>query len=288
MVELGVRPSSTYLANATIWVEGVSDHAYLRAYMEAFLCYLKSRGGKWGEPLAGRLGQYREDRHYAFVEYNGSNFPHFILVEESADASDQHNDPGQVATIRAPSLCAQAIVLADRDIESKGGGKREKLFVDHLGDRFIKLSGKEIENLVPPELLKEQIEFDLGSNLSTASLEAVDYVVYPIQGKEWEATLAVLALKYTPLLALAMKPPSLSQELCLPTTRLAGEAIPRAFLIVSGRASEGPESMPVNRLNVRDSIFLCLITSRKTLSDCAWWFLLMLQRPITTGMLRPS
>jgi hypothetical protein len=183
MVELGVRPSSTYLANATIGVEGVSDHVYLRAYMEAFLCYLESRGGKWGQPLAGRLGQYREDRHYAFVEYNGSNLPPLIIVEESADASDQHNDPSQVATIRAPSLCAQAIVLADRDIESKGGGKREKLFVDHLGDRFIRLPGKEIENLVPPELLKEQIEFDLGSNLSTASLEAVDYVAYPNSGQ---------------------------------------------------------------------------------------------------------
>ena len=141
LTQLGVRPSSTYLANATIWVEGVSDHAYLRAYMEAFLCYLKSRGGKWGKQLANRLGQYREDRHYAFVEYNGSNLPHFSFVAESSDAPDQRNDPSQIATIRAPSLCAQAIVLADRDIETKGGGVREQSFVGQLGERFVKLPG---------------------------------------------------------------------------------------------------------------------------------------------------
>jgi hypothetical protein len=178
LVELGVRPSSTYLANATIWVEGVSDHAYLRAYMEAFLCYLESRGGKWGEQLANRLGQYREDRHYAFVEYNGSNLPHFSFVEEALDTPGQHNDPSQIATIRAPSLCAQAIVLADRDIETKGGGVREQSFVGQLGERFVKLPGKEIENLIPPELLKQQILSDHGNILQVEGLEAIDYVSY--------------------------------------------------------------------------------------------------------------
>ena len=69
LLELGVRPSATYLANATIWVEGVSDCAYLRAYMEAFIHYLKIRGNDWGQngingkSLAQRLEEYKEDRH---------------------------------------------------------------------------------------------------------------------------------------------------------------------------------------------------------------------------------
>jgi hypothetical protein len=63
LLELGVRPSATYLANATVWVEGVTDCAYLRAYMEAFVHYLDARGNAWGKSLANRLSQYKEDRH---------------------------------------------------------------------------------------------------------------------------------------------------------------------------------------------------------------------------------
>ncbi len=33
LAQLGVRPSATFLSNATIWVEGVSDASYLRAYL---------------------------------------------------------------------------------------------------------------------------------------------------------------------------------------------------------------------------------------------------------------
>jgi predicted ATP-dependent endonuclease of OLD family len=77
LVELGVRPSATFLANATIWVEGISDCSYLRAYMEAFVQYLQTRGDEDLKRLTTRLGQYKEDRHYTFVEYSGSNPAHF-------------------------------------------------------------------------------------------------------------------------------------------------------------------------------------------------------------------
>ena len=86
LLELGVRPSATYLANATIWVEGVSDCAYLRAYMEAFIHYLDARGNAWGKSLANRLSQYKEDRHYAFVEYSGSNLKHYSFIDKKEDS----------------------------------------------------------------------------------------------------------------------------------------------------------------------------------------------------------
>jgi hypothetical protein len=158
LVELGVRPSATYLANATIWVEGVSDSAYLRAYMEAFLCYLKLRGGPWGEKLAAQLYQYKEDRHYAFVEYNGSNLPHFSFVDQSSDGADHQDDPSQVPTMSAPNLCAHAIVLADGDIGARP--QRYEIFTHQLRERFVVLPGKEIENLIPHKLLEEQIMYD--------------------------------------------------------------------------------------------------------------------------------
>lgn len=150
LVELGVRPSATYLANATIWVEGISECAYLRAYMEAFLHYLAERGDGWGKGLSDSLWRYKEDRHYAFVEYNGSNIVHFSFHDGSASEASTH----------VPSLCARAIVLADRDIEDKGSGNREEIFLGQLGNRFVKLPGKEIENLIPVELMKLQVRED--------------------------------------------------------------------------------------------------------------------------------
>jgi hypothetical protein len=156
--ELGVRPSATYLANATIWVEGISDYAYLRAYMEAFRYYLESRGGDWGKLLAARLKQYKEDRHYAFVEYNGTNLTHFDFSENPLTKTQQDKSQPREKSIYTPSLCARAIVIADGDIRTRV--QRYNLFSNQLQGRFIVLPGKEIENLIPPALLKEQIEYD--------------------------------------------------------------------------------------------------------------------------------
>jgi hypothetical protein len=155
---LGVRPSATYLANATIWVEGISDYAYLRAYMEAFRYYLESRGGDWGKPLAARLKQYKEDRHYAFVEYNGTNLTHFDFSENSSAETQQDESQPREKPIHPPSLCARAIVIADGDIRARV--QRYNLFSNQLPGRFIVLPGKEIENLIPLDLLKDQIKYD--------------------------------------------------------------------------------------------------------------------------------
>ncbi|MCJ8270678.1 MAG: ATP-binding protein [Psychrosphaera sp.] len=37
LLELGVKPSSVYLANCTIWVEGVTDRFYIRAFLKRYL-----------------------------------------------------------------------------------------------------------------------------------------------------------------------------------------------------------------------------------------------------------
>jgi hypothetical protein len=114
LLKLGVRLSATYLANATIWVEGVSDCAYLRVYMEAFVHYLKIRGNDWGTNLAQHLQQYKEDRHYAFVEYSGANLTHYSFKEGYRDNGQAKVVPDVVTSV--PNLCARAIVIADGDI----------------------------------------------------------------------------------------------------------------------------------------------------------------------------
>jgi hypothetical protein len=159
--QLGVRPSATYLANATIWVEGSSDSAYLRAYMEAFIAYLELRGDDTFKNVAGQLKRYKEDRHYAFVEYNGANLIHFNF-DEAAEAADRGTSSSE---INAASLCAQALVIADGDIADKG--KRAEVFSTQLQYRFVLLPVKEIENLIPEQALHRQLDADRTSKRDT-------------------------------------------------------------------------------------------------------------------------
>jgi hypothetical protein len=154
LLELGVRPSATYLANATIWVEGTSDCSYLRAYMEALIAYLELRGNDAYKAVAKRLRRYKEDRHFAFLEYNGANLVHFNFEEEGSSDSG----PGSPSRINAAYLCAQALVIADGDIAGKAD--RVKVFTGQLGDRFVVLPVKEIENLIPEAALRLQVESD--------------------------------------------------------------------------------------------------------------------------------
>jgi len=178
LLELGVRPSATFLANATIWVEGVSDCAYLRAYMEAFVHYLKVRGNRWGQSLAQRLEQYKEDRHFAFVEYNGSNLEHFSFESKECDPGQDEVKPGR--EISAPDLCATAIVIADGDVRDKGD--RSTWLEVELKERFICLPGKEIENLIPEALMKRQINYDHSKprrgDVAPELIESIAYAGY--------------------------------------------------------------------------------------------------------------
>ncbi len=181
LLQLGVRPSATFLANATIWVEGVSDCAYLRAYMEAFVHYLKIRGNDWGKngingkSLAQRLEEYKEDRHYAFVEYSGANLTHFSFEDADCDEG-----PGQATSsivTNASYLCSKAMVIADGDITDSNKGDRWNRFVNQLGERFIALPCKEIENLIPDGLMQSQVQKD-DSNIDVTRLAEINYADY--------------------------------------------------------------------------------------------------------------
>lgn len=175
LLALGVRPSATYLANATIWVEGVSDCAYLRSYMEAFVHYLKIRGNDWGTKLAQRLQQYKEDRHYAFVEYSGANLAHYSFQKRSRNNGLVEVSPKIVTSVS--NLCARAIVIADGDITKASKGDHWKGYVKQLGERFIGLPCKEIENMIPEELMRSQVKRDY-SIVDDKILSKIKYVGY--------------------------------------------------------------------------------------------------------------
>jgi len=139
--DLGVRNSSVFLTNATIWVEGITDRLYLRAYMKKYIEELKET-----DPQNKKLRKLKEDYHYSFVEYQGSNLTHWSFDPEEED----------VIRIKASFICGNSFLIADGDIASKGD--RVAVYKDMLGDNFEVLQCKELENLIPLEILIELIQ----------------------------------------------------------------------------------------------------------------------------------
>ncbi|WP_428069027.1 AAA family ATPase [Chryseobacterium gambrini] len=79
---LGVTNSSVFLANCSIWVEGISDRNYLKAFLKA---YCKSFD----------LPYPKEDIEFAFIEYAGSNIDHYnfddVELKEKINAFSINN-----------------------------------------------------------------------------------------------------------------------------------------------------------------------------------------------------
>lgn len=132
---LGVRNSSVFLVNATIWVEGITDRWYLREMLNSYMDFLDAK-----KELRMRL---EEDTHYSFVEYGGANITHWSFL-------DYEEKP-----IEVKRLCAKAIVVIDEDGEKKETRKDD--LQKMLGERLIILPCREVENLLPYEVIKEVV-----------------------------------------------------------------------------------------------------------------------------------
>ncbi|MGX9418925.1 AAA family ATPase [Vibrio sp. WJH972] len=132
--DLGVRASSVLLANCSIWVEGVTDKRYLRAFLKKYL----------EENTDDSLRNFKENLHYIFAEYQGSNITHWNF--SSSEESSESETP-------ARKLSKEILLIADNDISNKGD--RVKTLERELGDNFILLEWKEIENYIPAKLIVE-------------------------------------------------------------------------------------------------------------------------------------
>lgn len=137
LASLGVKPSSVYLANCTIWVEGITDRLYITKYMEKYLSELENLD----------LEQYKKYRrfmpnyHYTFVEYAGSNLTHWSF---SDDYADHLEDKG----LSAKAVASEMLLIADGDIQGKAD--RVKILRSELNkDNYYILECKETENTLP-------------------------------------------------------------------------------------------------------------------------------------------
>ena len=133
LMDLGVRNSSVFLTNCTIWVEGITDRMYLRKFLALYQ-----------EQLPEHAARFMEDVHYSIAEYGGSNIVHWAF-ELDTDTETQ-----ECGEIRVDRLCGKAFVIADKD--SRKEKKHERLR-EELKDRYHVLGCREIENSLSPEIL---------------------------------------------------------------------------------------------------------------------------------------
>jgi hypothetical protein len=139
---LGVANSSVFLANCGIWVEGITDRKYLRAYLSAYLLSEEFESEHSFVP--------QEDVHYAFFEYAGSNLAHYLFEPEDSASSDL------VEQIRAQFLCNRIFLLADQDKGKEEKHKRNRA-AESESFRYYVTPGIEVENLISETELSQAL-----------------------------------------------------------------------------------------------------------------------------------
>ncbi len=134
--ELGVRNSSLFLSNCSIWVEGVTDRLYLKHYLKLYCDKYKDKK------------IYRENLDYTFIEYGGGNIVHFNF-----DKTDSTN------SINAKYINNNIFLIADNDNPKEGSAKakRKEAYREQLKENFYELSVAEVENLITSEILKQTL-----------------------------------------------------------------------------------------------------------------------------------
>ncbi len=142
---LGVSPSSVFLANCTIWIEGITDRLYFVQYLKKYLEELKTTNEeKWQD-----YSRFIDGYHYAFVEYQGSNLDHWDFEVDCPDDVNSSIDKGLPALLTT----SHALVIADADLRGK---PRFTELQSQLNDNMIITQGKETENTLPTNLLKKK------------------------------------------------------------------------------------------------------------------------------------
>lgn len=139
LASLGVRPSSVYLANCTIWVEGITDRLYITKYMEKYLAELENSN----EDLYKKYRRFMPNYHYTFVEYAGSNLVHWCFSDNYAD---QLEDKG----LSAKAVATEMLLIADGDIQGKAD-RVQILRKELKTDNYLILDCKETENTLPKD-----------------------------------------------------------------------------------------------------------------------------------------
>jgi hypothetical protein len=126
---LGVMNTSVFVTNCTVWVEGITDRFYIRAFLHAYC-----------QTLAIDEYKPKEGFDFSFVEYAGKNLVHY----DFAGNADEN--------IASFFINSNIFLLADSDFDEEKHIKYEKIRRPNFS--YHKTEVPEIENLIPEEVLK--------------------------------------------------------------------------------------------------------------------------------------
>lgn len=155
--QLGVNNSSVFMANCTIWVEGISDKIYLNKYLKI---YISSNG----------LKDYKEGVDYSFVEYGGNNIVHWDFEENLSEEK-----------IIASGITNRSFIVVDHD-QGRKKSRKEKL-KKIFNNNYLELPVNEIENSIGNILLEKYLstynsDYKITGNIITDSVESKDVVFW--------------------------------------------------------------------------------------------------------------
>lgn len=141
--DLGVNNSSVFMANCSIWVEGISDRNYIKAFLKSYCDSI-------------RKPYLKEDIDFAFFEYAGSNIDHYIFEEKTEKEDEQII----LEDIKALAISNRIFLLADSDATklSTKKGNRLKALEEAKSDNFVPKiiwNVREVENLLTNDIWKE-------------------------------------------------------------------------------------------------------------------------------------
>ncbi len=171
--DLGYHPSDLLQANCVIWVEGPSDRIYINHWIKS------------------EAPQYVEGTHYSIMFYGGRLASHL-----SGDDPDDSLDD----FISLRRLNRRGVIVIDSDRANKGSRindtkKRLKTeFDEGPGFTWITL-GREIENYIPPDHVKEAISETKPSAKLCSAFGPFDNVltIKTKRGKESQASKVAVA-----------------------------------------------------------------------------------------------
>jgi len=172
--QLGIRPSQLFLAPVTMWVEGPSDVHY------------------WTALLAEVDSTLVVGRDVAFVIYGGASGAHLQLTE-----SDDSGETPTERLVKVMRIAHRAVIVCDSD-RAEGEGERE--VVQRLRDAAKRLErhaklvtsvGREVENMIRAEVLKEVLMDVAPTSLRGASSKKIVYEEFELgQGEAFDEVVA--------------------------------------------------------------------------------------------------
>ncbi|MCB9236006.1 MAG: ATP-binding protein [Bacteroidia bacterium] len=196
---LGIIPGDALLTNSIIWVEGPTELLWIRGWLRAFLPHFKKTKGKKSNLIEGM--------HYSIMLTGGNLIERYKFEDKNHEVEEPDDHYIHVLRVNPNAF---GIIDSDQPVANGKKWKRtiriaeelNKLNQNHSIERFkeefvnepiseqnlnsipnfIRLSGRELENFIHPQLLKEFLENRAKSSGSKINIpQKPEYNVFSTQ-----------------------------------------------------------------------------------------------------------